>query len=84
MPGQEPLVLVAHEAESPSHIVGMLLAEPLHVGAEDGPGLSRPGDYVCLDHLCVTERARGQGFGRVLTQMAMVMLQQEQQRGYLA
>jgi GNAT superfamily N-acetyltransferase len=82
--GQNPLVLVAHEAEAPSGLVAMLVAEPLHISAEDEPGWSRPGDYVCIDHLCVAEYARGQGIGRVLTQMAMMILQREQERGYLA
>jgi GNAT superfamily N-acetyltransferase len=83
-PGVRPLVLVAHEAETPSGIVAMLVAEPLHIRAEDEPSLTRPGDYVCIDHLCVAEHARGQGLGRALTQMAMMILQREQERGYLA
>jgi GNAT superfamily N-acetyltransferase len=60
-----PLVLVAeHEGQ----IVGMAENTLIQVEQDDEPNFTRPGNYLCLDNVCLYSQWRTRGVGRLLTQ----------------
>jgi GNAT superfamily N-acetyltransferase len=77
---QATIVLVA---ETSTGIVAMAQCTRIEVTADDEPGFTQLGSYGCLDNVCVSASARGQGIGRALTQQALLNMQQWQPDGYL-
>jgi GNAT superfamily N-acetyltransferase len=65
-----PLVLVATRERQ---VVGMAECVLLRVELNEEPGWTPPGNYGCLDNVCVAAAVRGQGVGALLTQAALAL-----------
>ncbi len=65
-----PLVLVAAREQQ---VVGMAECMLLRVELHEEPGWTPPGNYGCLDNVCVAPTARGLGIGAQLTRAALAL-----------
>jgi len=65
-----PLVLVAAKEQQ---VVGMAECMLLHVERYEEPGWTPPGNYGCLDNVCVAPTARGLGVGAQLARAALAL-----------
>ncbi|GHO59219.1 GNAT family N-acetyltransferase [Ktedonobacter robiniae] len=71
-----PFIVVAERA---GNVLGMAENTLLTVEVMDEPGFTPPGQYGCLDNVCVHEQWRGQGVGRLLLHASFEMWESMQQ-----